>query len=171
MAEKPAGNAKTEDWKAYAISEGYSEDQLKDKTRDEIRDLVEAAAGGEVESDPNQVNEPDPGQVENTETPAADTNPAPTEQGPDYQRFLTGNPAASAGGGETPQVQEPVKPVVPTGREVKVDNGQTRAKVIRGTYQLLDNNKIRHYAHKGDTVIASAEKIQHGVKHGFLKEL
>lgn len=38
-ADKPAGNASTEDWHAYAIAQGKSEAELDGLKRDEIRDL------------------------------------------------------------------------------------------------------------------------------------
>ena len=37
--EKPAGNASLEEWRAYALANGKSEDDLVDLKRDEIRDL------------------------------------------------------------------------------------------------------------------------------------
>ena len=35
----PAGNASREDWHAYALTQGYPEDGLEGRTRNEIRDL------------------------------------------------------------------------------------------------------------------------------------
>ena len=36
----PAGNASREDWHAYAVSRGFSEPDLEDLTRDQIRAAV-----------------------------------------------------------------------------------------------------------------------------------
>lgn len=38
-AGEPAGNASKEAWHKYALSQGYTEEGLDGRTRDEIRDL------------------------------------------------------------------------------------------------------------------------------------
>ena len=37
--EAPAGNASKAEWHAYALTQGYSEEGLEGRTRDELRDL------------------------------------------------------------------------------------------------------------------------------------
>lgn len=37
---KPAGNASTDAWRDYALAQGYSEEQLEDLGRDEIKSLI-----------------------------------------------------------------------------------------------------------------------------------
>lgn len=46
---EPAGNASTEDWQEYAVSQGLNEDEVADMKRDEIRELFTETtpAGGE----------------------------------------------------------------------------------------------------------------------------
>ena len=46
---EPAGNASTEDWQDYAVSQGLNEDEVADMKRDEIRELFTETtpAGGE----------------------------------------------------------------------------------------------------------------------------
>lgn len=37
--EAPAGNASKAEWHAYALAQGFTEEGLEGRTRDEIRDL------------------------------------------------------------------------------------------------------------------------------------
>jgi len=37
--EAPNGNASKADWHAYALTQGYTEEGLEGRTRDELRDL------------------------------------------------------------------------------------------------------------------------------------
>ena len=37
---KPAGNASTDSWRDYALAQGYSEEQLENLGRDEIKSLL-----------------------------------------------------------------------------------------------------------------------------------
>ncbi|MGH3651491.1 hypothetical protein [Glutamicibacter sp.] len=49
--EKPRGNASREDWEAYALSIGITEDDLKGLKQTEIRDLVEQKENPEEEEE------------------------------------------------------------------------------------------------------------------------
>lgn len=37
--EEPAGNASKAEWHAYALAQGYTEEGLEGRTRDELREL------------------------------------------------------------------------------------------------------------------------------------
>lgn len=65
--EKPRGNSSREDWEAYALSIGISEDDLKGLKQTEIRDLVD-----------QKENPGDSEETGNTEEPAdpKDADPA-----------------------------------------------------------------------------------------------
>ena len=39
--EEPAGNASKAEWHAYALSQGYTEEGLEGRTRDELRALFD----------------------------------------------------------------------------------------------------------------------------------
>lgn len=41
-SDEPAGNASTEEWRAYALKHGASEEEVADKGRDELRDKYAA---------------------------------------------------------------------------------------------------------------------------------
>ena len=49
--ERPRGNASRDDWEAYALSVGISEDDLAGKKQGEIRELVEAKEADSKGSD------------------------------------------------------------------------------------------------------------------------
>jgi hypothetical protein len=38
LVDQPAGNASTEDWRAYALTQGATEDEVADLSRKELRD-------------------------------------------------------------------------------------------------------------------------------------
>lgn len=38
LVERPAGNASAEDWRAYALTQGATEDEVADLSRNELRD-------------------------------------------------------------------------------------------------------------------------------------
>lgn len=39
LVEQPAGNASAEEWRAYALTQGATEDEVADLSRNELRDL------------------------------------------------------------------------------------------------------------------------------------
>lgn len=57
--ERPRGNASRDDWEAYALAVGISEDDLAGKKQGEIRELVEAK-----ESDGKGTGDGDPDETE-----------------------------------------------------------------------------------------------------------
>ncbi|GAA1812455.1 hypothetical protein [Nesterenkonia flava] len=167
LSDAPRGNASTKEWTEYAISKGVEEAELKDLTRDEIRELVEARAKqtADTSAPSEDTTENDGQETENVEAPAA---PAV----PDFSKF-TGAPATApqgvvAGAGDA-QTEAPAPAA--NGHEVQVDDGTVHAIVVKGVYQLTTKDGVRKQAHKGDTVIATAEKIDRGVKHGFLQKV
>jgi hypothetical protein len=39
LEEQPAGNASRDDWRAYALTQGATEDEVEDLSRNDLRDL------------------------------------------------------------------------------------------------------------------------------------
>lgn len=162
-ATAPHKGASTEDWATYAKSKGFPEDQVKGLKRDEIIALVEAT---QDQVNPAEGDDTTPG--DDAQTAAQEVTGTPGE--PDFSKFTGGIPAAPAADPAT-VTETPVEETVPSGEPLIIDEGTSRAEVITGVFQLTDNHGFRHQARKGTVVSASPEKINRGVKLGFLKAL
>lgn len=72
-AEKPRGNAKRDDWEAWALHIGIPEDELIGKTQTEIREIVDAWEAEKAEKE-KQEKDSGTGATGDSNTPAGNGN-------------------------------------------------------------------------------------------------